>query len=107
MIPRDRTRPASLIRLASECRMGSMICPSCRTMMIPPARPTINAADRMSFTPAINSFTILSAFSFAAKPESMPMARNRPEISGKYHPYPITPTMRNNIVKPNMVRIKK
>ena len=86
MIPSERTRPASLIRPASEWRIGSMIWPSCKIMIIPPAKPTTSAAERISFTPAIKSLTMLSAFSFAAKPESIPMARNSPDISGKYHP---------------------
>ncbi len=105
--PTDTTRPVPLISPASACSIGSMIRPSCNTSMIPPANPTTSAVDSISFAPSRKSRIIPSVSSPAAYPDRMPIARNIPEISGRYHPCPNTPMTRNTTVNASTDRIKK
>ena len=104
--PKDTIFPASPISEAKECKMGSMICPSCSIWIIPPASPTTMAADNMSLAPSMNCLMIASACSLLANPERMPIARKMADISGKYQPWPMTPIIRKRIVNASKVNIK-
>ena len=73
------------------CNIGSIIRPSCKIWMIPPASPTTIAADKISLAPSRNNLMMLSVSLPAAYPVNTPIARKIAEISGRYQPCPITP----------------
>ena len=104
--PKDTIFPVSPISEARECKIGSMICPSCSIWMIPPARPTTMAADSISLAPSMNCPMMLSVFSLLANPERIPIARKMAEISGRYQPCPMTPVIRKRMVNASRVSMK-
>ena len=73
--------------------------------MIPAANPITRAAENMSFAPAMNSLAMLSAEFPEAMPAAIPRAMKRAQISGRYQPYPITPTTMKRMVNIRRVRM--
>ena len=74
--------------------------------MMPEAKPTTRAADRMSRAPAMSSSAILLAEKPAMTPHTMPIPRNKPVISGMYQSQQVTPTMRAMTVRRRTTRIQ-
>ncbi len=101
----EASGPAPLSEDSIECSMVPIILPSCRMIMIPEARPTMNAAENMSFAPAMNSSEILPAPYPEAIPDNIARARNNALISGMYHPKQIVPMTRYTIVNASRTTI--
>ncbi len=84
----------------------SIICPSSATTKIARDSPISSAAIAMPAAPCINSSAIFSKFPLCCTmPTRRPMAKNRAEISEKYHPYFITPKIRMQIVAARIARM--
>lgn len=86
--------------------MVSIIFPSSKITMMPPAKPTTKAADKISFAPKINSFTISLADFPMEIPAANPIMKNRDAISSKPHSNPITPATNIKMVKNKMFNTK-
>ena len=98
MAVRDDAFPLPSRPSCIRWRMLSTTCPSCRMTMMPEANPTTSAAERISRAPARNSSAMRLAEKPAMMPQTMPISRNRPVISGIYQSQQVTPTTRATTV---------
>ena len=102
----DATGPVPSSPSCIPWRRLSTTCPSCRMTMIPEAKPTTRAAERMSLAPARNSSAIRLAPKPAMTPHTIPIPRKSAVISGRYHSQTVTPTMRAMTVRSRTTRIQ-
>ena len=105
MAERDAIGPVPSRPSCMEWRMLSTTLPSCRMTMIPEAKPTTRAADRMSLAPAMSSSAMRLPEKPAMMPHTRPITRKRPVISGRYHSHCVTPTTSRITVTPRTARM--